>query len=210
MMLALFDRPDSTVGELAKIAAIAASTASAHVDQLEHVGLVERVRDGRSMRVRFASPEAAAIVEQLLTFSPPELAAETPPSSSSSKIGRLRFARTCYDHLAGGLGVGLAQRLAALDVLDADLQPTAKADDWFASELGIDVGALRSARSSRPLSRSCLDWTHRRPHVAGRLGTAVFFQFRDRGWVAQNPNDRSLRVTEAGERALDSFGVLAQ
>jgi DNA-binding transcriptional ArsR family regulator len=206
MLLALFDRPRASVSELAKLAGVATSTASAHIDQLEQVGLVVRSRTGRTTFVEYANVEAAAMVEQLLTFNPPDLPSEG--CNPLSKIGRLRIARTCYDHLAGWLGVEFAARLVALNVLDVDLQPTPRADEWFESELGIDVGALRSQRSSRPLSRSCLDWTHRRAHLAGRLGTAVFLQFRDRGWVAQNVNDRSLRVLDAGQRALDALGVV--
>jgi DNA-binding transcriptional ArsR family regulator len=207
MVLALYDRVDISVGELAKTAGIAASTASAHIDQLAQVGLVVRERAGRASKVRFANAGAALIVEQLLTFNPPGLTDFFGKVEPSTKIGRLRQARTCYDHLAGGLGVGLADRLVGLGVLDVDFQPKALADEWFRAELGIDLAPLRSKASSRPLSRSCLDWTERLPHVAGRLGTALFLTFRDRGWILQNSNDRSLRVTDSGRAALESLGI---
>jgi DNA-binding transcriptional ArsR family regulator len=205
MLLALFDRASVSVSELAKTAGIAASTASAHIDQLEQVGLVVRERVGRTTKVRFANGEAASMVEQLLTFNPPESPDSFGKFEPTTKIGRLRIARTCYDHLAGELGVGLADRLVAVDVLQPDLQPTTRADEWFRVELGIDMVSVRSMSPNRPFVRSCLDWTERRPHVAGRLGTALFLAFRDRGWVRQNPNDRSLRITESGQGAINRF-----
>jgi DNA-binding transcriptional ArsR family regulator len=166
MLLELFDQPGATLGVLARAAGVAASTASEHLDQLEDAGLITRTRTGRTISVHFANESAAAMIEQLLAFDP-----DTISLRPTTKIGRLRCARTCYDHLAGRLGVNLSDLLINVAVLDANFAPTPLAPRWFQENLELDFASLQSNPSKRPLVRSCLDWTEQRPHIAGLLGT---------------------------------------
>jgi hypothetical protein len=116
----------------------------------------------------------------------------------------LRAARSCYDHLAGALGVGLANALCAAGALDRD--SLALRDPAPLSALGVDVGALGGGR--RPLTRSCLDWSERRPHLAGRLGAAVLDALLASGWLVRRPQCRAVVVTAAGDDGLrDALGL---
>jgi DNA-binding transcriptional ArsR family regulator len=200
MLLELFDRPGASLGVLARAADVAASTASEHLDVLEDAGLVVRLKTGRTISVRFASDAAAAMIEQLVAVHPDKL-----PMRPTSKIGRLRCARTCYDHLAGRLGVNLGDLLLNEGVLDESFAPTDLATNWLCQHLELDFASLRSSPSKRPLVRPCLDWTERRPHIAGRLGTELLHTFHRNGWVSNDPTDRSLQITRVG---LDAFAPL--
>jgi hypothetical protein len=116
---------------------------------------------------------------------------------------RLQHARSCYDHLAGKLGVGIADALVAskaLRLLGTGFVVT-RLGETVLDELEIDLDALRNER--RPLARACTDWTERRPHIAGALGAALLTRFIASRWVERIAGDRSLRVTPAGARALE-------
>jgi hypothetical protein len=111
----------------------------------------------------------------------------------------LQAARTCYDHLAGALGVALLEGLQRQALLTLTLEVTPHGADRFAT-LGIEVDEL--ARGRRPLTRACLDWTERRHHLAGALGAALATGFLERGWIERLPGSRAVRVTVSGRRAL--------
>jgi DNA-binding transcriptional ArsR family regulator len=202
MLLELFDRPGASLAELAAAASIASSTASEHLDVLEDAGLVRRARNGRGTAVRLAGEEAARLVEQLLAF---DLPAEV--TGGSTKIARLRRGRTCYDHLAGRLGVGVADLLVAVGAFDSDLHPTAIAAPWLANNFDVDLGALAAAPGTRPLVRPCLDWTERRHHIAGLVGTEVLNSFLRHGWIESNDRDRSVQTTRTGVAVLSHIGL---
>ena len=115
---------------------------------------------------------------------------------------RLREARSCYDHLAGQLGVALTERLIerrAIAPAGDDFALTAGGETFF-RDLGIAVDRARERK--RTFARSCLDWTERRPHLAGSLGAAVLEHFLSAGWLMRNPHDRALRITAAGRAEL--------
>jgi DNA-binding transcriptional ArsR family regulator len=137
MLLELFDQPGASLGVLARAAGVAASTASEHLDQLEDAGLITRTRSGRTISVHFADESSAAMIEQLLAFHP-----DTILVRPTTKIGRLRCARTCYDHLAGRLGVNLSDLLVKVGVLDANFAPTMLAPKWFHENLGLDFESV--------------------------------------------------------------------
>jgi hypothetical protein len=111
-------------------------------------------------------------------------------------------ARTCYDHLAGRLGVQIADAMTDAGLIDqsAGYSITRAGLDWLAADLGIDTHALSAAR--RPLVRSCLDWTERRPHLGGGVGAAICGAFFARGWIRRTGTSRAVVVTPAGELAL--------
>jgi DNA-binding transcriptional ArsR family regulator len=202
MLLELFDHPGATLGVLARAAGVAALTASEHLDQLEDAGLITRTRTGRTISVHFAHESSAAMIEQLLAFYPDAI-----PLRPTTKIGRLRSARTCYDHLAGRLGVNLSDLLVKVGVLDANFAPTLLAPQWFHEHFELDFESVRSNPSKRPLVRSCLDWTEQRPHIAGLLGTELLQTFHRNGWISKDQGDRSLRITRIGQGVLATLNM---
>ncbi|KQV09905.1 MULTISPECIES: helix-turn-helix transcriptional regulator [unclassified Kitasatospora] len=204
--LALFDGRAWTAGELARHAGVSASTASEHLSRLVTGGLLVEERQGRHRYVRLSGPAAAQLIESLAAFTPDTA---TPAGlRESTRLGAEARARTCYDHLAGQLGVSVAA--AALErglvTEEAGLAVTEPGRRWFA-ELGIDLAALRKS-GSRPLLRSCLDWTERRNHLAGAAGAALCSRALDRRWVERIGSGRALTVTAAGRVAFaDLLGI---
>ena len=198
MCLALLDGEPWTVSALAAEAGIRLPTASEHVARLADCGLVRTSSSGRHKYVRLAGPQVAEVLEALGGL------AEPPRPQSLSAVRRTRHlaaARTCYDHLAGRLGVAVLDGLLDAGVLRrrGGLVVTRAGRSWF-DELDISVSSLEAGR--RPLLRDCLDLTERRPHLAGSLGAGLCSAFLTREWVRRTPTSRALRVTPAGERAV--------
>jgi DNA-binding transcriptional ArsR family regulator len=199
MCLALMDGRAWTAGELARHAGVAAPTATGHLNQLVQAGLLAEERQGRHRYLRLASPDVAALLEYLST------AGGQPAPAQSLRTVRaaadLSRARTCYDHLAGELGVRIFDALVAsgLIAVDEGLVLTAAGRSWFTDLAGPE--ALRPQKS-RPLLRTCLDWTERRPHLAGALGAELLRQLVTRSWVRTRTGSRAVQVTPEGERAL--------
>jgi DNA-binding transcriptional ArsR family regulator len=200
MCLALIDGRAWTVVELAAHADVARSTASEHATALVEAGLLVQERQGRHRYLRLAAPDVAAMVENLVgAVGHP---APRPFSLRGVRAARdLAAARTCYDHLAGTLGVSLYDGLVANDLLDASagLALTPAGRDWFAELAGET--ALRP-RGARPLIRTCLDWTERRHHLSGTLGAVLHEQLSERGWVVPSARHRAVTLTDAGAKAL--------
>lgn len=187
------------IGALAARIGVAPSTATAHVRRLLDTGLLEIEQRGRTRLVRIGDPAVAEAVEALLRLT------DEPPVSSwaaSDRRTAMRRARSCYDHLAGDLGIAVADRLVERGLIDGDLG-SASAD---AARLGEELGLeLVVTDSSRPFVRGCLDWTERRPHVAGRLGAALLAAMLTDGWLSRRREDRSLRITPLGAARLDEL-----
>ncbi|WSG00841.1 winged helix-turn-helix domain-containing protein [Micromonospora sp. NBC_01740] len=197
--LALLDGRAWTAGELARLAGVAPSTASDHLTRLVRGGLLVEHRQGRHRYVQLAGPSAAQLVEDLAGYAPGR--SEPARSLRAARAGAaLAYARTCYDHLAGHLGVLLRDRLLARGLLDGAGGPalTSAGRAWLA-ELGVPVAPLRAVR--RPLVRDCLDWTERRPHLAGALGAALYARFFEAGWLTRS-GGREVRLTPDGAPAL--------
>ena len=193
------------VGALAARVGVAASTASEHVAKLEAARLVVVARNGRRREVSLAGPHVAEALEALSRLADPQ------PAVGLRQVNRrqaLRHARSCYDHLAGQLGIALADSLVergTLDATDGAFAVTSTADPLFTT-LSVDVDALRRGR--RTLVRACTDWTERRPHVAGALGAALLHGMLDRGWLRRRADGRALAVTPEGATALERAGVV--
>jgi DNA-binding transcriptional ArsR family regulator len=197
-LTALVDGSSLPASDLAARAGVSASTASVQLAKLVEGGLVEVERNGRHSYYRLANQEIAKAMEALAAIAPRRAAT----SRKHARVGSdLRAARTCYDHLAGKLGVALLESLQRQDLLTDELEVTPQGADRFA-RLGIEVDKL--ARGRRPLTRPCLDWTERRHHLAGALGAAFTTSFLERGWIERLPGSRAVRVTETGRRALAS------
>jgi DNA-binding transcriptional ArsR family regulator len=198
-LLALLDGRAWTAGELARHAGVAASTASEHLGKLVAGGLLAEERQGRHRYVRLADDQVARLVEDLAAQVEP--GALRPPRSLREAGARSATARgrTCYDHLAGRLGIALTDALTARELLrqDTGFALTDAGLAWFGSS---GIALHRTGR--RPLARGCLDWTERRPHLAGVAGAALCRHALDAGWCARVGTGRAVRVTEAGAGAL--------
>ena len=198
-VLALLSGEELSAGELARRAGISSSLASAHLSKLLEGGLVSAQRCGRNRHYRLAGGDVARAVESLLTIAPHR------PAGGFTEAGAgqaLRRARTCYDHLAGRLGVELLDAFERDEVLrrcDGGWDVTAAGRVRLAA-LGLDLDALAGGR--RPLLRSCQDWTERRPHVAGALGAAVATRLFDLGWIRRRRDSRALVIAPLGAREL--------
>jgi DNA-binding transcriptional ArsR family regulator len=202
MVELLLDGRDHSVRALAQAAGVAPSTATGHLGRLEAGGVAVSRRDGRERLVRLAGPEAAAAYEALA-----ELARERVPVNGLREWTRreqLRAARTCYDHLAGKLGVAIADAALAADAIGSDFSLGSSAASWFA-RLGVEVDSL--PRGRRPLVRVCTDWTEQREHLAGMVGAAVCASMLSAGWVTRRPTSRALVVTPHGEANLRRLGI---
>ncbi|MEU4539701.1 helix-turn-helix domain-containing protein [Streptosporangium sp. NPDC023825] len=199
--LALLDGRAWSAGELARHAGVAASTASEHLSQLVGGGLLAEERQGRHRYVRLAGPEVARLVEDLAAHAGLGAAAARPATLRAASAARaLAGARTCYDHLAGRLGVAITDALTARGLLrqDAGFALSDEGLSWFAVELGAPL----PGGGRRPLARPCLDWTERRHHLAGTAGAVLCATALERGWVGRIGSGRALNVTRAGHEAL--------
>ncbi|WP_329408301.1 winged helix-turn-helix domain-containing protein [Streptomyces sp. NBC_00704] len=209
-LLALLDGRAWTAGELARHAGVAASTLSEHLGKLVAGGLLAEERQGRHRYVRLHDTRVAQLLEDLAAQVAPETARRPRGLRASTAGSAMARGRTCYDHLAGRLGIALADGLTARGLLTgadgrergrgdraAGFELTEAGARWFA---GNGIALDRTAR--RPLARACLDWTERRPHLAGAAGAALCRHALDAGWCVRIGSERAVKVTPAGERAL--------
>lgn len=199
MLNLLMDGSSRPASELAAAAQVSPSTASEHLGVLVDAGLVTATSRGRQRFYRIKGPAVARALEELGTMCP-----ETPVISlrQSSEARRLAFARLCYDHLAGCLGVALTESMTAMDWLsdsDGTLQVTSTGLEALAA-LGIQ--GRREAPGRRPLCRPCPDWTERRPHLGGALGALLADHALASGWVRRSVSGRGLTVTDSGVAAF--------
>jgi DNA-binding transcriptional ArsR family regulator len=207
MLLALLDGRALPAGDLAAIAGVKPSTASAHLAQLVDGGLVTDRRLGRHRYFALAGPEVANAVEALQLLAPRR---DVTSYIQSATAARLAEARSCYDHLAGRVALQLADALVAEGSIAplAAGEPGRVLDTSGALARRFDLEAARSpdATTRRPAVRGCLDWTERRPHIAGRLGAHLLESLLAEGWVARVHGDRSLRISDAGRAAFAALG----
>jgi len=205
MLQALQDGRAQPASALAWAAGVTAQAASNHLAKLVDGGLLAVEREGRHRYYRLANAEVAHALEALSVLAAPVRSLETP---RTPKARALRDARCCYGHLAGRLGVCVAEALVARGLLAPEdgklyaVTPSGRA--WF-EDLGVDVGALRSPRG---VARQCLDWTERRHHLAGPLGVKLLERMTALGWLAVEPQGRAVRLTVDGRQALrERLGV---
>jgi DNA-binding transcriptional ArsR family regulator len=205
MLQALQDGRAQPASALAWAAGVTAQAASNHLAKLVDGGLLAVEREGRHRYYRLASTEVAHALEALSVLATPVRSLETP---RSPKARALRDARCCYGHLAGRLGVCVADALVARGLLtpedDKLYAVTISGRAWF-EDLGLDVSALRSPRG---VARQCLDWTERRHHLAGPLGVKLLERMTALGWLAMEREGRAVRLTVDGRHALrERLGV---
>jgi DNA-binding transcriptional ArsR family regulator len=195
MLAQLLDGRSLPAGELARRAGVSTATASSHLARLVGSGLVRVRPRGRHRYHELASPLVAEALEALALIAPSRPARSLRQGMAADAM---REARSCYDHLAGRLGVALRDGLLASGALatvdDRDHVLTSAGRPRLRA-LGIDPDELAEQR--RVFARTCLDWTERRPHLAGALPGAVYAAMLRRGWLVRRPGDRGLRVTPA-------------
>jgi len=205
MLFALLDGNEVSASELACRAKASAQSASGHLSKLVEGGLLTARTAGRQRLFRLASPHVASAVETLASIAP-----ATPIVSlgQHNAMRRVREARSCYDHLAGRLGVAVTEALVARGAIalgDREFDVT-RLGSRFLRSIGVDVAAAREHR--RSFARACMDWTERRWHLAGSLGSLLLQQMLQQQWVRRSSSDRSLHVTPAGQRELiRTFGL---
>jgi DNA-binding transcriptional ArsR family regulator len=208
MLYCLMDGHARTSTELAVVSGVSPSTASVHLQRLKSANLVRVIDQGKHRFYSLEGPQVASTLEGL------SILAGTPrkkflPNTPSE----LRTARTCYDHLAGAIGVALHDRFHALDWLasspnrgDKNYRVTPQGEKSFAA-LGLDLAAARALR--RRFAPPCLDWSERRPHIGGALGAALLNLAFRRKWVVQQLDSRTLHITRQGHREMQArFGPL--
>jgi DNA-binding transcriptional ArsR family regulator len=199
MLSALKDDGVLSATELAHVAGVAPNTASGHLARLTEVGMITVECKGRHRYYKLACHEVAEALEALEA-----LAANTAPRHQprSPHDGAIRYARSCYDHLAGSLGVRLAEAFAQLQYIERTPRGFAlldKGEKAFVS-LGIDLDALKAKR--RRIVRCCPDWSERAAHLGGALAAELFEQFCDHGWLRRQRGTRAVSVTQKGKAAL--------
>lgn len=224
ILLALGDGRALPASVLADEAGVAASTASAHLGKLVKGGMLRVERHGRHRYFRVAGPEVGELIEALARISPP---APVRSLKQGNKAQAVRFARTCYDHLAGMLGTQLMEGMLDRELLaggDGVFDPDAAREDRLASPgfdldyrltpsglrelkaFGVDFDSLPARR---PLIRYCVDWSEQRHHLAGSLGAALASRMIELGWVRKAQRSRAVQVSDHGLDGLrEYFGVV--
>ncbi|MEY9974787.1 DNA-binding transcriptional ArsR family regulator [Lysinibacillus sp. RC46] len=195
MLASMMDGRFHTASELAYMAAIKPQTASFHLAKLVDGKLVKVEKQGRHRYFQLADEEIAHLLESFLAISPPP---EVRSLKQSSQMKLLQGARTCYDHLAGKLGVQLTDSLVNAGYLKLEEKQfliTAEGAQFFI-DFGLDLDDLK--RKRRSFSHACLDWSERRYHLAGALGQGMLTHFLSLGWVTRVPSIRAIKVTEKG------------
>jgi DNA-binding transcriptional ArsR family regulator len=202
VLLALMDGRALPSGELAVIAGISPATMSAHLAKLVNGRLLKVESQGRHRYYRLAGPKVASLLESFSTLAPLPV---SPPRARTGPAGAIRFARACYQHLAGHLAVAfnLAAQKQGLWVPSGQKEyaVTAAGADWLAA-LGIEISG---ASRKRGFARACLDWSERRHHVSGVLGAFLFNRFLELKWVARTPGSRAVRLTLEGRARFASL-----
>jgi DNA-binding transcriptional ArsR family regulator len=197
VLQALSDGTSRPAGELARFAGVSAQTVSLHLNKLLRAGLLKMRSQGRFRYYALRDANVAQMLESIALLAP-HPAALTPVQDRETK--RLHFARTCYRHLAGHLGVSITQALCSANLLverENAYDVTDAGSRWLA-RMGISLAQIEV----RPIARLCIDWSERKPHVAGPLGDALAMRLLNLKWVVRCREPRILRLTEAGRRGL--------
>jgi DNA-binding transcriptional ArsR family regulator len=195
ILTTLMDGRALTAKELASVAGVTAQTASSHLGKLVDRELLSVERRGQRRYYRLATPLVARMLEGIMNVAVTGPPSFRPPSRIDSEMRR---ARTCYDHLAGELGVAITDAMIERQylVLDADAgELTAEGSD-FLVKIGVNLAV--PLRSRRAFCRPCLDWSERRPHLAGWVGTSIAHLGFERDWIRRRRLGRSVEITEGG------------
>lgn len=205
MLTYMLDGRYHTSGELARAAGITPQTASFHLKKLEEAGFLDQTKQGRHRYYGLKDPAIAQIIESLLTITP---AAPVSSFKQAAEDQAIRYARTCYDHLAGSLGIQVAKALVDSGYVVQDHDQyilTTKGETFFTS---FDINLETTRRKRRSFCHCCLDWSERKHHLAGALGHAMLERFLELDWLRKKSDSRALLLTEEGKYGFaEVFGL---
>jgi DNA-binding transcriptional ArsR family regulator len=204
MLTSLMAGGARTASELAQDAGITAQTASSHLSKMKAGGLISARKQGRHQYFELANADVADILERLMGLAERSGHTRTRPGP---KDPAMRKARVCYNHLAGDAGVQLFDGLTKQRLIkaeDSNLMLTPKGEVFF-QDFGIDLLSLKGMR--RPLCKECLDWSVRRTHLAGSLGTALLDRFYELKWAARVAESRTVKFSSSGQKKFNAFVI---
>ncbi|WP_068504142.1 ArsR/SmtB family transcription factor [Paenibacillus kribbensis] len=199
ILTVLLDGRFHTASELAHMAGIKPQTASFHLSKMTEAQVVTVEKQGRHRYFGIQNPEVARVMESLLSIAPP---VQIKSFKQASENEAIRLARTCYDHLAGHLGVQIMDSLIEKGMLSEGqdaLHVTEKGEAFFA-DFQINLTQIKQRR--RSFSHKCLDWSERRHHLAGALGSALLDRLLTLHWIERLPTNRAIRITADGKRGF--------
>ncbi|MDA7945971.1 MAG: winged helix-turn-helix domain-containing protein [Hyphomicrobiaceae bacterium] len=205
MLSAMMDGRARTASELAYVAGVSPQTASGHLSKLAEGQMVAVEKQGRHRYYRLANQDVARALEALMVVATTGVPRHRP---TGPRDEQMRFARTCYDHLAGRVGVGLTNALIekGLVRVNEDSFSLTRKGEKDLQEFGLDIDALKVSR--RAFASRCLDWSERTPHMGGALGAALLAQLESRKWISRKKDSRTVEVTREGRAGLyEQFGV---
>ena len=206
MLVSLIDGKAQSAGQLAFAANVSPQAASFHLAKLTLAALLKVERQGRNKLYRLAGAEVAGVIESLGAIATPTAVPSPPRVFRSERHQELRFARSCYDHLAGILGVHLhdsiLQKGFLLKSSEREYALTDQGQQW------LEASGLNTAQTRSPFVRPCMDWSERRPHLAGRLAAQLLEKCFTDGWIARIRETRAVRVTDRGARGFErEYGI---
>jgi DNA-binding transcriptional ArsR family regulator len=206
ILCALLDGRAFTATELAYAARVSPQTTSGHLGKLSEANLISALQQGRFRYYRLANRQVGSMLESIMN-----VAALAPPRyrPMSRKVAAMRTARLCYDHCAGLLGVGMADALCENDCIELNAEGglVTAHGERFLADFGIEVAPLR--QQNRVFCKPCLDWSERRPHLAGSVGAALARRLLALNWIERQRDSRALSITRTGERGLrDTFRLV--
>ncbi|HQT91926.1 MAG TPA: winged helix-turn-helix domain-containing protein [Candidatus Kryptobacter bacterium] len=205
MLWNLLDGRAYTATELSLCAEVSPQSASNHLAKLVDAGILEVRKQGRHRYYSYATPNAAQVIKSMAGLLP---AGPGRNAITKCEPAGIIYARTCYDHIAGRVGVAIASSLVEKKIVrtrEKEYLVTGPGRDWFLS-LGLDVEEIRSRK--RSFAHQCLDWTERKPHLAGALGASLLQMMLKKNWVRKMTTSRELLVTSAGRTGLkDTLGL---
>lgn len=202
MLWKILDGGKHTATELAIAADVTAQNASMHLAKLVQAGLLSVTKSGRLRYYQISNPNVAYVIESIANLVPKDTVM---PPDDVSNSSRIKYCRTCYDHLAGKVGVAITDRLLAKKIIDANpgsFTVTRSGVKWF-DQLNISVSELQTGK--RVLARKCLDWSERRPHLAGAIGAAMADKFFELKWLQQGRNSRIVSITPLGQKKINEL-----
>lgn len=211
MLVALMDGRALTASELADVGGITPQTASSHLGRMIEAGMLSVERQGRHRYHRLASATVATMIESIMAVAAEPANRTRRTIRTGPRDSAMRRARSCYDHLAGSIAVAIADSMCERGhVTDLAGGGALSADGLvFLRSIGVDVdSALRRATARRLFCRPCLDWSERRPHIAGTVGAALLTACIEQGWLRRSEGARTMSITRAGAQALNAnFGL---
>ena len=199
MLWKLLDGRTHTATDLAIAADLSAQNASMHLAKLVKAGLLSVAKRGRLRYYQFANPNAAYVIESIANLMPAD---NLMPPDDISDSSRIKYCRTCYDHLAGKVGVAITDKLLSRRIIEGNNEGfmiSSSGIKWF-DRLDISITELK--RDQRVLARPCLDWSEKRPHLAGAVGAALADRLFDLKWLQRARHSRIVSITPVGQKKI--------